>query len=121
MPITMADPYLKAMRSKEHLDSLREGLRSFREDNPIRLLRHDDIENQRYCIRYEIKSVPDKLHLIVGDFLYCLRSSLDQLVWTLAKLTLPYPEGTQFPIQRKADSNRFNEQTAGTRRGGCHY
>lgn len=113
----LADPYLKTNRAKEHLDDLRERLRIFREDEPIRVTREDDVENQKYILRLKVKDVPEKFPLIVGDFLFCVRSSLDQLVWALAKITLPYPEGTQFPILDTRDPKRFERQTRGVPAG----
>lgn len=41
---------------------------------------------------------PLRLSAIVGDCLYTLRSSLDQLAWQLASLNGPPPSGTEFPI-----------------------
>jgi hypothetical protein len=94
----LADPYLKTARAKEHLDDLKERLRKFREDEPIRITREDDVANQRHILRLKVKDIPDVLTLITGDFLYCVRSSLDQLVWALSHTTTAYPRGTQFPI-----------------------
>jgi len=96
MPSSLTDPYLKTARAKEHLEELRERLRLFRENEPISFKREDDTANQQHIMRIKIKVVPDKITLIAGDFLYCLRSSLDQLVWALAKSVGSYPSGTQF-------------------------
>jgi len=98
MPSSLADSYLKTARAKEHLDDLRDRLRLFREEAPCSFTREDDVKGQVHIIRLKIKDIPDKLPLIVGDFAYCLRSSLDQLVWALAKRVGNYPRGTQFPI-----------------------
>jgi len=60
--------------------------------------------------------IPMDVPLILGDLLYCLRSALDQTVWQLAKLKVPYPEGTQFPILDKCNSRSrrtFADYTAG--------
>jgi hypothetical protein len=63
----------------------------------------------------KIKDIPNDIPLVFGDLLYCLRSSLDQLVWCLAKIdaTPGYPERTQFPIFQEKDIPRFNRQTNG--------
>ncbi len=113
MPSSLTDPYLKTARAKEHLDELRERLRKFREDEPISFKREDDLTNQQHVVRIKIKGVPDKITLIAGDFLYCLRSSLDQLVWALAKSVGSYPKGTQFPIFEQRDQGKFNRNTLG--------
>jgi hypothetical protein len=111
--ITLADPFLKTARAKEHLDSLKAQLVLFRDSKPHRFSTERDIDNQRYHIHLKVADVPDSFPLIVGDFLYCLRSSLDQLVWALAKLTKPYPRGTQFPILDVPDEKKFREWTRG--------
>jgi hypothetical protein len=111
MPLT--DPYLKTSRAKEHLENLRKELEIFYESKPYRFVRQDDVENQRHIVRMETTDTPDRISLIAGDLFYCLRSALDQLVWSLAKLSIPYPEGTQFPILEQSDARRFRMQTNG--------
>lgn len=112
MPSSLADPYLKTARAKEHLDDLRERLRVFRENHPCSVTREDDLRNQLHIVRFRLKDVPEKIPLIVGDFAYCLRSSLDQLVWALAKRVGNYPRGTQFPIF--AEQTERNEKLFGS-------
>jgi hypothetical protein len=113
MPSTLSDPYLKTVRAKEHLDELRERLKTFRESNPGSVSREEDVKNGLYVLRFEIKDIPDKTPLIVGDFVYCLRCALDQLVWALAKEVGTYPHGTQFPIFKVANPKRFSEYILG--------
>lgn len=113
VPITLADPYLKTSRAKEHLDALREELRVFYESKPYQFFTNCDLANRRYRIRCELEDTPDHIPLILGDVFYCLRSSLDQLAWCLAKLTVSYPRGTQFPILGERDDGRFTRQTTG--------
>jgi hypothetical protein len=113
MPTTLADSYLKTARAKEHLEDLRERIRVFRESEPCGVSREDDLKKRKHIIRFKMKSVPEKVPLIVGDFLYCLRSSLDQLVWALAKTPGSYPSGTQFPIFDHVDAGKFGRYTAG--------
>jgi hypothetical protein len=110
---SLAHPSLKTARAKEHLDNLQELLEKFRDDYPVKLTREDDLSNQRHVLRLKVEDIPDKFALIVGDFRYCLRSSLDQHVWALAKLSISYPEGTQFPIFETPDKTRFDRYTKG--------
>jgi hypothetical protein len=110
---SLSDPYLKTPRAKEHLDDLRERLRVFREDKPITITREDDFQNQRHIVRLKVKDIPEKLALVLGDCIFCLRASLDQLVWALAHLTLDYPVGTQFPIFDAADDGQIARRTRG--------
>jgi hypothetical protein len=113
MSITLADSYLKTTWAKKHLDSLGEELRVFAQSKPHHFSIERDIKNQRYRIRFKIGNAPDSFPLIVGDFLYCLRSSLDQLVWSLAKLNRTYPLHTQFPILDKPDGKAIRNCTSG--------
>jgi hypothetical protein len=82
------------------------------------LTREDDLEHGRHIVRFKVRDIADKIPLIVGDFLYCLRSSLDQLVWQLAKAGgVAYPEGTQFPIFHCRNEKRFDAYTFGVPAG----
>jgi hypothetical protein len=95
---SLAEPNLKAARAKVHLDALRDALDAFRKSKPCTVFPKENIESGRYEIRIKIASVPSDVSLILGDLFYCLRSSLDQTVWWLAKLRVRYPKGTQFPV-----------------------
>jgi hypothetical protein len=112
----LADPYLKTSRAKEHLESLRKELQTFYDSKPYELTTQEDTHNQMYLTYVKVSTAPDRLSLILGDLLYCLRSSLDQLVWCLVKTIGNYPERTAFPIiysNNSKNRRRFKEQTAG--------
>jgi hypothetical protein len=98
---SQTEPYLKTTRAKVHLDALRNVLDTFRKSEPCTVFPKENIKRGRYEIRIKIADTPNDIPLILGDLLYCLRSSLDQTVWWLAKLRSRYPEGTQFPILDK--------------------
>jgi hypothetical protein len=102
---SLVEPYLKTTRAKVHLDALRHSLDLFRKSKPITVFRKENRKSGRYEIRIKIADTPNEVPLILGDLLYCLRSSLDQTVWQLASLTTPYPERTQFPILDKDTRN----------------
>ena len=104
MASRLTDPYLKLSRAKEHIDSLAVELRAFYESKPYGFTSYEDIENARYILRAKLSEVPDKIPLILGDAVNCMRASLDQLVWSLAKLTTVIPNKTQFPIHDKSDA-----------------
>jgi len=112
--MSLVDPYLKTTRAKVHLEDLRARLLEFGKE-PCEFIREDDVENQLHIVRMRVRPIPDDIPLIAGDLFYCLRASLDQLVWCLAKInaTPGYPEGTQFPILEQPDVPRFNRQTSG--------
>lgn len=111
--VSLTEPYLKTIRAKEHLETLRHELDIFRKSQPCKLIIEDDAKPGFCRVVVEIENTPDRIPLIVGDTFYNLRASLDQLVWYLAKLTLPYPRNTQFPILEEPDPRRFDHQTNG--------
>src|ERR1035437_4058705 len=114
MRSSLADPYLKTTRAKYHLDSLRDELSVFYNSKPYQFLRQDDIERQMHCLIFQVREIPDKIWLIAGDLFCCLRASLDQLVWALARLTTDSPSGQiQFPILTQVKDNVFEKQTRG--------
>ena len=112
--MSLVDPYLKTSRAKVHLENLRKQLDAFAKQ-PCEFLREDDADKQLHIIRMKVRAIPDDIPLIAGDLFYCLRASLDQLVWCLAKInaTPGYPEHTQFPILENRDEPRFTRQTRG--------
>ncbi len=110
---SLADSYLKTTRAKEHLDALKGELDAFYKFKPYSFITEDDVERDRYSVRVEITETPPRISLIVGDLFYCLRSALDQMVWALAHLNVPYPKDTQFPIQEKRNSQGLSGQTVG--------
>jgi hypothetical protein len=118
--VNMTDPYLKTSRAKVHLEDLGKRLAAFRNE-PCEFFREDDLENQVHVIRMKIRDIPDDIPLVFGDLLYCLRSSLDQLVWCLAKInaTPGYPEHTMFPILPELDNARFSRQINGVPAGAA--
>src|SRR4051812_32768338 len=111
--LSLSDPFLKTTRAKVHLDALKHELDAFRNSAPLKVYRNVDKKRGRYCIRIVTEDTPDHIPLILGDLLYCLRSSLDQTIWALAKLTTPYPQKTQFPILDKPNKGTFSAQTKG--------
>jgi hypothetical protein len=114
---SLVDPYLKSDWAGKHLQALRDKVRLYcAEPDVCTLVGEEDFKNQRYIVHIKVKPIPDPIPLVLGDFLGCLRSSLDQVVWSLARLTLPNPKHTQFPIIEKWNSDgrkRFDAQTLG--------
>ena len=116
VPPSLVDPYLKTERAKEHLETLRNELGAFDKSKPYSFTFEEDVKNSRYRIKFELKDIPFQVPLIAGDLFYCLRSALDQMVFSLAKLTTRDPHGTQFPILdvfNKDSIRRFKQQTCG--------
>jgi hypothetical protein len=94
----LADSYLKLNWAKRHLEELDVELEAYHNSDPCQFSTKDETETQQYFLRIDLKTIPDALALRCGDAFYCMRASLDQLVWRLAKLTVDLPRQTQFPI-----------------------
>jgi hypothetical protein len=83
--------------AQTHLKLLNLEIEKFSQSNPYTLTAVDDLEHERYILRLQLSDVPSHICLIAGDAIYNMRSSLDQLVWSLARLN-GIPKRTAFPI-----------------------
>lgn len=96
---------MKMQRAKEHLDSLEAAIRAFEsppdKPKPYRVTEKDDLERGECILKLEIDEPPLRLGIIAGDFISCLRSSLDWLAWQLATLEKPIPGKVSFPIWKE--------------------
>jgi len=115
----LADPYLKLSRAKMHLNALDVLLKEFTGPKAYAVRRYDDLQQKRHCFECKLLDVPDDACLAVGDAFYNMRSSLDQLVWSLSGLSGQNPpQTTQFlifdhPPSTKRDIERLDRQVAG--------
>jgi hypothetical protein len=111
----MDDPKRKLEWAYEHLKRLDGELNSLcTPPNACAITREDDLENERHILCMKLPEL-DSLALIVGDLFYNMRASLDQLVWSLARLR-GIPDGTQFPVLEVLNTDtfkRFSRQTTG--------
>jgi hypothetical protein len=95
----LVNPYLKMGRAKVHLDALKEGILEFSNSEPYRIFPQDDLERGQHVITIRLSDPPLPLALISGDFICCLRSSLDYLAWQLAAISIANPsKDICFPI-----------------------
>lgn len=115
---SMVDPYLKIGWAKKHLERLKDEVAKFRQDDPITASGHDDFERQLHCVKLHIKETPDAISLIAGDFIGCARAALDQLVWSLARLTIAEPERTGFPILETPPNDKWGRKNLETSLAG---
>jgi hypothetical protein len=83
--------------AQAHLELLDLEIEKFLESGPYTLTAGEDLEHERYVLRFTLLEVPGQISLIAGDAICNMRSSLDQLVWSLARLK-GIPERTAFPI-----------------------
>lgn len=75
---------MKVERAKVHLDALGMRVREFIESKPYRITFKDNLERQECVLVIEMDDPPLDAALIAGDFISCLRSSLDHIVWQIA-------------------------------------
>lgn len=118
MPLRVGLTYaqMKLGRAYEHLDQLKREVTAFIKSNPYTETRYDNPEKAGHIIRVEQHISPDPIGVLIGEFAYCIRSSLDHLAWQLALLTTDKPSRlTAFPIESECPrpSNKsFNEKIA---------
>jgi hypothetical protein len=99
----------KAERAKLHLDAFNGHASAYMKE-PHNVVTKYDAENRRYINRFQLKAFESVLGMELGEFLYCLRSGLDQMAWQMA---LPdarrrFPKDIYFPIPedlRKGDQS----------------
>lgn len=98
-----ANPHTKIRRAKVHLDSLETEIRLFAERKPYRFIYNDDVRSDQYVVQ-ALFETPEiwPIGAILGDFVCCLRSALDHLVYGLANLHSGTPKTRlSFPIISK--------------------
>src|SRR5271157_3948207 len=74
----------KAERAKLHLDAFNGHVSTYMKE-PYTVVRKYDAQNRRHIKRLNNKPFDPVLGMELGEFLYCLRSGLDQMAWQLAK------------------------------------
>jgi hypothetical protein len=93
-------PYLKVKRAKEHLDLLKRKLIAFEKSKCYTVSRKKDFKAGEYLAKLTMVEPPiDPLSLIAGDFIVCLRASLDHLAFRLAIKNGKLPtHNVSFPV-----------------------
>jgi hypothetical protein len=93
-------PYLKIKRAKEHLDLLNSKIGAFKKSKCYTIRRKKYRKAGEYRVMMVFVDPPlDPLSLLAGDFVSCLRSSLDHLAFRLAIKNDKLPEEhVSFPI-----------------------
>jgi len=96
----LANPNLKLRRAKEHLDTLEVEIRSFVEAKPHTTTSYDDLGTDEYLVQIQFQGPGIwPIGAIFGDFICCLRSSLDHLMYGLVTANGGEPTtNTAFPI-----------------------
>ncbi len=75
---------------------------------PYTVVSKYDTENRRHIRRFQLKAFEPVLGMELGEFLYCLRSGLDQMAWQMAKPNgrNDCPRDIYFPIYEDLTGNR---------------
>jgi hypothetical protein len=102
----MAYLVMKAERAKLHLGELNRELDAFAKE-PFTVITKEDTENSRYIRRTQFKAMDPIIGMLLGEFLYNLRSGLDQLAWQIATpgARKDFPTVLSFPIFEKASNS----------------
>ena len=99
-PYPLTNANFKTQRAQAHLHELKAAIEAFEKSQPYTLRPQAEPDGNaiRYCV--EIRHPPVGLFLIAADVLQCLRTALDQAIWSLARLKYPNtdPDWTQFPV-----------------------
>ncbi len=103
---SLVQPNLKIGRAKIHFDALYAEICGYRESYPHHFAATEDLERNEWVVSTSLALPKVDISLIAGDFIACLRSSLDDLAWQLAKLTTDQPaREICFPICEKDSSD----------------
>lgn len=98
---SLFDPGLKVQWAKRHLDVLTQYVNTYQAENHYTLTTEEDSANGWFIITTKVphNEMVFTIALIMGDFVNCLRSSLDHLAWQLAMSGGRTPtRDTCFPI-----------------------
>lgn len=97
-PDPLTNAYWKTERAKLHLDALAEAVNTFCADS-YSITSHEEPERDQVRYRIETKQPHVSIYLICGDVLQCLRTALDQAVWSLIYHRTGEDRGdSEFPI-----------------------
>lgn len=97
-PYPLTNAIWKSERAKCHLDELMGMVRDFCADSHSITIKEELERDQiRYCVY--IKQPHVSLYLVCGDYLQCLRTALDQAVWSLINhRTDGDADSSEFPV-----------------------
>jgi hypothetical protein len=99
----------KSERAKLHLDAFNGHVAAYMKE-PYTVVSRHDTENRRHVKRYQLKAFESVLGMELGEFLYCLRSGLDQMAWQMATpdARRNSPRDIYFPIYEDLVGDRRN-------------
>ena len=94
---------LKIVRAEKHLHEVTASLARIEEKGTCRLIPEHDQDSGLWFQRIHLEPKPQpEMSVIIGDFLFGIRSALDHLVWQLVKINGQEPSTVNmFPIAPK--------------------
>jgi hypothetical protein len=107
----------KTERAKLHLDAFNGHVSAYMKEPYTAVTKHD-AGKRRYVKRFNLKSFEPILAMELGEFLYCLRSGLDQMAWQMAfpNARRDTPRDIYFPIfadiSKPNDAKRYADRLA---------
>jgi hypothetical protein len=122
-PYPLTNAYWKVERAKLHLHDLTQAVNAFCLDSHV-VTAIEEPEHDRVRYRVQLKQPHVYIYLIFGDLLQCLRTALDQAVWSLIyRYNRTDSEGSEFPIfgSRPTDRKSFERKTKGLPAGAVAY
>jgi hypothetical protein len=115
---TLAGAYAKLDRADEHLEALDAELKTFVKGNmDIARAKFENVDGQLFYVMVvrEVRAVPLRIGILLGDAVHNLRAALDHTVWQLVLLRGGKPNsGNQFPIYTYVPSaDKWNQRVQG--------
>lgn len=107
---SLCEPDFKIQWAKKHLDTLKTSIERFNELYPYEIRTEEEPKSGQYIIRIIHPPILEALDAVLafGDFIACLRTSLDYLAWQLVLIANCTPSReTSFPI---CDRNTIDNQ-----------
>jgi hypothetical protein len=97
----------KTERAKLHLDAFNEHVSAYMKE-PYTVVSEYDAGNRRHIRRFQLKGFEPVLGMELGEFLYCLRSGLDQMAWQMAtpEARRDFASALCFPIFERATNSQ---------------
>jgi hypothetical protein len=119
-PTVFESARAKIARAREHLDFLKADFARFVGGDPYSIRKEPDPDSDITLVVYYPEPIPACWSIILGEFLYDLRSALDHLVYDLSG-AMPH---TEFPIyaeiQRFFETRRKHKRHGFTDRSGVY-
>lgn len=110
---------LKTVRAQDHLDTIRLKVEPFAYgDCEVTIEHKRDPDTGLSSLRFTMPQPSADLSVVVGDFLFCLRSALDHIVWALVLANPPAKpsRSNMFPVCSTAE--KFADQVSRGRLAG---